>query len=137
MTIQEAVKFVAKRFQYTPETKYILDYWYVMKDHNGVMRGDCDDFAMTCIWKRCGDSFWKFVWCVLIAHKYRIYFAKTNDGGRHAVGYADGLYFDNFTFKPLVKDKFLAQTGHKLYFPFPGPVAIFPMLLGLILRNFR
>lgn len=136
MNIFEAVKFVADRFEYRSDPK-LLDYWSVMREVSGKMRGDCDDFSITAIWKLCDRNIFKFILNVLILHRYRIYFAKTKFGEKHAIGYAHGYYFDNWTRMPLSKTKFLEQTGHKMYFFFPSPFMILPLILGIIMRYRR
>jgi hypothetical protein len=134
MNISDAVKYVRERFEFRADPRF-LDYWSVMKEVDGKMQGDCDDFALTSIWKMCDESILKFIWNVIILHRYRIYFAYTPLGEKHAVGYADGLYFDNWSRFPWPKEDFLRITKHRLYFFFPGPIIIFPILLGLLIRN--
>lgn len=133
MNILDAVEYVGKRFQYKNDPK-ILDYWFVMREIDNVMRGDCDDFAITSIWKACDENIFKFILKVFILHQYRIYFAKTVKNEKHAVGYAQGLYFDNWTREALPKQEFLNKTRHKIYFFFPSPLMILPLILGLFLR---
>lgn len=130
----DAVKYVADRFIFRSDPKF-LDYWSVMKEVDGKMHGDCDDFALTSIWKICDESLFKFILNVIILHRYRFYFAYTPHGERHVVGYAEGMYFDNWSRYPWPKEDFVRITKHKIYFFFPGPTIIFPMLLGLFIRN--
>jgi len=136
MNIFEAVKHVADRFEYRRDPK-LLDYWSVMREIDGKMRGDCDDFSVTSIWKLCNENLFIFILNVLIFHKYRIYFGKTPSGEKHIVGYAFGYYFDNWSREPLPKDIFLERTRHKIYFFFPSPFMILPLLLGIIMRYRR
>lgn len=133
MNIVDAVKYVREKFIYRTDPK-ILDYWTVMPERNGRMLGDCDDFAITAIWLTCDRNLFKFIVNVMLLHKYRFYFAKTRTGERHLVGYASGLYFDNWTKSALSKEEFLAKTGHKIYFFFPSPIMLLPLLSGFILR---
>lgn len=133
MIITDAVNYVGKRFQYRNDPKF-FDYWFVMREIDGIMKGDCDDFAITSIWKACDENIFKFIMKVFILHQYRIYFAKTVNKQKHAVGYAQGLWFDNWTKQALPKQEFLNKTGHKIYFFFPSLLMIFPLFLGLFLR---
>ena len=111
MKIEDAVKYVSQRFQYRADKKIFFDYWMVMKDVNGVMKGDCDDFAFTSIWKRCDENFLKLFWYVFVLHKFRMYFAMTPNKQKHIVGYADGLYFDNWTLEALPREEFLKRSN--------------------------
>ena len=136
MDIKQAVNYVASKFVYKKDPK-IFDYWSVMQEQNDQMKGDCDDFALTCLWKVCDRNLIKFFINVFVLHKYRIYFCKTQTGELHAVGYAQGLYFDNWTRQALPKQEFLEKTNHKIYFFFVSPMMVFPMILGLLLTYFR
>jgi hypothetical protein len=133
MKTEDAVKYVSERFEYKTDPKF-LDYWTVMKEKNEKMYGDCDDFSLTSIWKICDENLLIFILNVFILHKYRIYFSKTRTGEKHIVGYANGLYFDNWTRQALSKDELLSRTGHKIYFFFPSPFMVFPLILGLFMR---
>lgn len=134
MKIQEAVAHVRSKFHYRKDPR-LLDYWGIMKEKDGVMQGDCEDFSLTSFWKACDENLLKFILKVFILHQYRIYFSLTHEGERHAVGYADGLWFDNWTREALPKEEFLERTKHRVYFFFPSILIIFPMLLGLLVRN--
>ena len=133
MEVKEAVKYVADRFSYRADPK-VFDYWSVMLERNKVMTGDCDDFALTSIWKICDKSILKFIVNVMILHRYRIYFSKTMRGGKHAVGYANGLWFDNWSKEALPEEEFLQRTKHTVHFFFPLPLMILPLFLGLFAR---
>ena len=139
MKIEDAVSEVARKFSYTADQPILslFDHWMVMKEDDGWLSGDCDDFAVTALWKRCDESLLKFILNVMILHKYRLYFAKTHSGERHIVGYADGLFFDNWTKQPLPKEEFLNITKHRIWFFFPSPFMTAQLLLGLIMRNVK
>jgi hypothetical protein len=99
-----------------------------------VMVGDCEDFALTSIWYACNKNIFTFILNVFILHRYRIYFAKTRSGGGHAVGYANGYWFDNFTREALSKEEFLERTGHKIKLFFPSPLIMIYMFFGLFYK---
>jgi hypothetical protein len=134
MNIKEAVSYVGSRFRYKRDP-HLFDHWYIMKERDGVMQGDCEDFSLTSFWKACDENFLKFFLKVFVLHQYRIYFSKTKNGEKHAIGYADGLWFDNWTREALSEEEFLRRTGHKIYFFFPSVFMILPLLLGLFARN--
>ena len=136
VNVKSAVKYVSDRFSYTPDPT-LFDYWTIMSSDQGQMLGDCDDFAITTIWKICDNNIFKFIINVLILHRYRVYFSRTPAGQRHAVGYAEGMYFDNWSREALPKAEFLQKTKHKIYFFFPSPMLILPLVLGAILKVVR
>lgn len=136
MNIHTAVKRVADQFRYSADKKIIIgDFWSIMKPRNGYLYGDCDDFAVTCIWECCDRNIWKFLLNVFLLHKYRLYFARTVDGSAHIVGYAQGLWFDNWTKAALDKEQFVNQTGHKIKMFYPSPWIAKFMILGLFHKN--
>lgn len=137
MKIVDAVKWVGERFVYMYDKKMpISDAWFVMPERqDGKLRGDCDDFALTCIWLACDRNVWKFIWFVVILHKYRVYFSKAPNGENHLVGYADGLWFDNWTREALPKDQFLDRTKHKILFFYPSVNILIFMFFGMFYRR--
>lgn len=136
MDIRTAVDYVGKRFKYLTDKKIIIgDVWYVMPEHNQVMRGDCDDFAITSIWLACDRNIWKFILNVFILHRYRLYHATSRNGEPHIIGYAQGLWFDNWTREAVPENEFFATTGHKKWLFYPSPYTIYFMLLGLFVRD--
>ena len=136
MYIKRVLDNIASKFKYRADPKF-FDYWTVMKENNGIMEGDCDDFSMTVLWMLCDRNFFIFVWNVMILHRYRLYFVKTITGERHMVGYAHGLWFDNWTKCALPKEEFIDKTKHKIYFFWPSPLMIPYLILGLVLRTIR
>lgn len=137
MDIKSAVDYVSKKFVYLADKKMIYsDAWFVMPERSdNTLRGDCDDFALTCIWLACDKNIFKFIWYVLIVHKYRLYFSVSPNNERHLVGYAQGLWFDNWSLEALPKEKFLAKTKHKVYFFFPNITILIFMFFGLFYRK--
>jgi hypothetical protein len=128
MNVIEAAKFVGSRFKYTSDPKSIFDPWFVMRERNGIMRGDCDDFTLTVIWYVCDQNIWKFIWNVMILHKYQMHRVRAT--GYHLVGTAEGLWFDNFTREAMPRDEFFARTKHRHLYIYPSFVMIFPLIAG-------
>jgi hypothetical protein len=136
MNVVEAVDYVSSRFRYLYDKKMIIgDSWFVMDERNRIMRGDCDDFAITCLWLICDRNIFKFIWNVLILHRYRTYLAITTTNERHLVGYAKGLWFDNWSKEAMSKDAFLQRTNHKIKYPIFSPAIMFYLLIGLFYRK--
>lgn len=133
MDIKKAVQQVAEVFVYSADPK-IFDYWSVMRVRAGKMRGDCDDFAFTSMWLACDRSALKLFYRLGITHEYRMIRAITPQGQKHWVGYAHGVYFDNWTRQALPKSEFLEHTKHKLLGLLPSPLMIIPVVLGFFLR---
>ena len=134
--IKDIIDAMRPKFSYKADTFRFFDWWVVMKEKEGILYGDCEDFSLTAIWKLCNCSVLTFLWKVIISHQYRIYFCKTKNGVNHAVGYANDLWFDNWTLKALPKSEFLKKTGHNVYFFIPSPLILFNMILGSIARLF-
>lgn len=135
MDVKQAVKKVASKFKYLLDKKLTLgDGWFVMREKDGALRGDCDDFALTSIWEICDRNVFKFILNVVILHRYRMYYSIAASGEPHIVGYANGLWFDNWSKQALPKDQFLALTQHKIKLPYPSPIVMWFMLLGLTIR---
>jgi hypothetical protein len=113
MNIKEAVKVVASKFEYRQDPDFLFDYWYVMKDRNGKYKGDCEDFSLTVFWELSGKKLGKFLWNLLVTHKYKMHFVKTKRTGEgHLVGEYDDLFFDNWTLEDLPKGEFYKKTEH-------------------------
>ena len=135
MSVKAVVKEVASKFKYRADSIKVFDWWYVMRERDGKLHGDCDDFSLTVLWMMCNRSVLQFLWKVIISHQYRLYFAKTRTGGIHCVGYAEGCWFDNWSLKAMPKEEFLKRTGHTIKYLAVGPHVLFNMLLGIFVRN--
>lgn len=131
MKAQEALSEVNKFFLYNKDKKlFIGDSWRIL--NNKKYHGDCDDFALTVLWLMCDKKISKFIWNVLVLHKFRLYYSRTFTKEPHIIGYADGLWFDNWTQEALDEEKFFYRTGHRKYFFYPGFAIIWFMLLGVV-----
>lgn len=137
MDIKEAVNYVAKRFRYKADRFKLFDWWFVMRERDGIMEGDCDDFAITSIWRACDCDIMTFLIDVVIFHKYKVHFAKTQTGGKHAVGSYGDYWFDNWTKEAVTKEEFIKRTGHSIKFFFPSPIILLYMLFGVLVRNMK
>lgn len=135
MNIKEVVKSVADKFEYVADSKFPIDQWFVMREKNGKLHGDCDDFAITCLYYYYG--FWGFIWNVCITHKGKLHRFKTSDGQFHVGASVDGLWFDNYTLQAVPKSQFFKLTGHtylKRYWIWHFWLKLF---VGLFARNMR
>jgi len=110
VSIEKAVAAVASKFVYREDPKGRIDPWFVMRDNGGKLYGDCDDFAITCLYKHFG--LWGFIWHVCITHKAQIHWLKTVNSGYHVCGVVDGQWFDNWTLEAMPRRQFYEATGH-------------------------
>ena len=135
MNIKEAV---ASKFEYREDPDFLFDYWYVMKDRNGKYKGDCEDFSLTVFWELSGKNLGRFLWNLLVTHKYKIHFVKTkHTNAGHLVGEYDNLFFDNWTLEELPKDEFYKRTQHIHQWRHVAPTMIVYLILGFIYRTFK
>jgi hypothetical protein len=134
MDISVAIMLVANRFQYKKDTSVLIDSWSVMRDRNGVFYGDCEDFSLTVFWYMSNQSILKFIWNVLISHRYQLVWCKTKTDELHFYGKVNGLCFDNWTKKALPEKAFLEQTGHKKICRMFMPICIPQIIKGLYKR---
>lgn len=138
MNIKHAVSYVANKFKYIADKPvYIGDTWSVLPEINNTMSGDCDDFAITVLWLACDRSRLKFLVNVLLLHRYKLYHCKTFTGEPHIVGYAQGLWFDNFSLQALPKKEFFLLTAHKKYIFYPGIIIAWYLLLGFAVKLYK
>lgn len=133
--IKSIVETIAKKFQYVGDKKTLIDNWSVMKEVNGKMRGDCDDFTTTVLWFYFNQSLLSFIWNVCIIGKGKIYRVKTKTGEWHIVGSIDGLFFDNWSLEAIPKDKFIERTGHTFVKKYFTLHTIIFFVVGLFYRN--
>lgn len=136
MHVTDAVDYVAKRFVYKEDPKsWWPDYWFVMKEKDGKMYGDCDDFAVTVLWLVCKRNLLKFFWHVLFTHKHKVYRVRSNNSStyNHLIGRVDDYWFDNWTLKALDKETFFKKTGHKM----PEKAWVFGFIYHLIFGYFK
>ncbi len=137
VALKNAVQQVSSKFKYRKDPDFILDYWYVMRERNNQLQGDCEDFTLTTFWYLSNKNILVFLWHLFITHKYKVYLCKTFNNGSHAVGAFGDLYFDNWTLEALPREEFIKRTRHTgftrcLFIHYP-----LPMLLGFIVRWFR
>jgi hypothetical protein len=133
MNLNTAVEQVSSKFVYQADTIKRFDSWRVMKLTDGIFKGDCDDFVITVLWYTSGKSLWRFLFHLLITHKYKVYNVSTSDGEPHIVASYKNQWFDNFTMAPFARDAFFQTTKHKYRFQIIGPVISIYLLIGLFI----
>jgi len=128
------VKKMAAKFKYRWDTEQykLRDAWFIMEENDkGKLEGDCEDFALTLLYKLKGESLFKF-WLSLIIRESKICGVEMDGKICHAVLYYRGEYADNWTRKFVNKDVINANgfTFNRWMFT-PIQVA-FKMLYGKI-----
>lgn len=131
MNINDAVDYVGKRFIYQKDPKVWGDTWHVLKLKDNQFKGDCDDFALTCFWYYSNQSIAKFLFHLLITHKYKLYRCKDVNNGWHVVGSVDDLWFDNWTKEALPREDFFAKTKHTIKMRYLSIMFVWFLIVGL------
>ena len=126
MSLAEACRYVHERYEYQKDR---FGRWRVMSGDK--LEGDCEDVVLTVMHRHFGG--WRKMLRALWSGRAKVWtcLAKTSSGGtgHHAVGQIGELWFDNWTHRPLHRDQFLAETGHKLNKAY-HPLYVFMRLTG-------
>jgi hypothetical protein len=134
MDLNQAINTVNQKFRYQSDPRsFFTDYWFVMQEKDGQLRGDCDDYSVTVLWYLCNENIWSFIWNVLILHRYRLHRVKAI-GGWHVIGEAEGQWFDNWTRRACSRDELFAQTGHEYQMLYLSPIITWFLIWGYFRR---
>ena len=131
MDIKKAVKYVGDNFVYESDPKVLGDTWQVLKMKDGKFTGDCDDFSLTCFWFYSDKKLSKFLFHLLVTHRYKLYRCKTIYGEWHVIGSVDDLWFDNWTREALPKEQFFAKTKHDVKMRYLSFMFLWFLFMGL------
>ena len=114
MMLDDALEHVSDRFVYQLDKALLTDAWFVMREQDGKMYGDCEDFALTVFWIMSGKSLLHFLWRVLITGEYELHGVKSNGSNaiNHCVACYHGNWFDNWTKNEMNADYFFNKTAH-------------------------
>jgi hypothetical protein len=135
MDIKQAIDTVNQKFHYQSDPRsFFTDYWFVMQEKDGQLRGDCDDYSVTVLWYLCNENFWTFIWNVLVLHRYRLHRVETATGEYHVIGEADGWWFDNWTCRACSRDELFAATKHKYLMLYLSPIIAWFLVWGYFRR---
>lgn len=95
----------------------LRDNWTIIKDFDGKVYGDCEDYSLTLVWLISGQNktaFWQ-----LLKSKYSLYFVKVGGVGHIVLlDRASGKYIDNIQ-KKLVDKSVLKSRGYRFKFRVP------------------
>lgn len=132
MNLEESINTVNSKFTYTTDPRsFFTDYWFVMKDKEGKMHGDCDDYSITVLWLFCGGIL-SFIWNVLILHRFRLHRVKAISNEYHVVAEVNGMWFDNWTMRACTKEEFFKATQHQYQMMYLSPIIIWFMVWGYL-----
>ena len=115
------------------------DAWYVMYTY--PYEGDCEDYALTCLYNLKGRSWFNF-WKSLLLRESKIVYCKSPSGGGHAVLKYKGMYIDNWD-KEFVKKSHMVSVGYNfsswMYIPYQVAIKLLYAKLGFDsnIRNHR
>lgn len=100
------------RYEYRSDSD---DLWRVIRpDHDGVYRGDCEDFALSVLYYVvCNESWLKF-WWLLLTGKAKVCYAVTKNDTGHAVLRYGNSYIDSWT-RQWVDREHMDSLGHKFH----------------------
>lgn len=124
-----------ERFEYTPDG---FDNWRIMDEATGPLRGDCDDFAVTALWKLEERSMTRF-WLSLWTGRAQLWRCRTTSGEEHMVLKYHGQWIDNIYpyWRELPKHTLIPAipfVPRFLRFPWVGPLAMLKMAESRIVR---
>jgi predicted transglutaminase-like cysteine proteinase len=134
MNIQTALKEVNEKFVYEKDGS--VDVWEILDTDGAKIKGDCEDYSLTLIWLTEDQNFFKFIWSILIA-KYVLWYAKTPNGGGHAITYVrkENLYVDNILKGLYTKEQY-EKVGFRFYFPFISILTILKLSFSYTVGRF-
>lgn len=114
MVLDDALEYVAERFVYQLDKATVTDAWFVMREQDGKMYGDCEDFAITVFWLMSGRRLFTFLWNLLITGRYELHAVKANGASvvNHGIGCYYGNWFDNWTKDEMNASYFFDKTKH-------------------------
>lgn len=114
-----------KDFTYKPDGK--VDFWQVHKK-DGPFVGDCEDFALTLLYRLSGKSMFKF-WLNLITFRAVLWHCKTKSGSGHLILWYKGGHWADNTMRSWYRE---LSMPHMLLFPWPWPFLPLKMLIGKV-----
>ena len=104
-----------------------LDSFRILSAPEGLLFGDCDDFACTALWIQADKSLWRF-WFWLLIGRARIWRSWSVNGVPHAVLWVKDVgYIDNLA------PEWAEMTPHKLRWTRPVGVVALKMLVGKLI----
>lgn len=140
MDVDKVLKLLVSEFKYrTDKDKYgFVDVWRVMDED---VEGDCEDFALTLIYRLAKENPLKMAWWMLTGRAAIYYYKHKEKGTGHAGVRFDGRYTDNIT--KVWNDGSLLETkyGYKKVMRWFAPLTLVKIIgtniIALLLKPFR
>lgn len=88
----DALAHLQRRFDYAPDGRW--PSWRIMPDDDGVMTGNCNDYALTLAYQCAGGSILRLI-LDLVLLRSLIWICITDDGELHAALRHRGYWADN------------------------------------------
>ena len=122
MTKEQTLAQLRRDFTYLADGR--LDAWRIHGP--GPVVGDCEDFALTLAWRLAGESWWRFLWHLVIL-KSVVWYGTSPRGAGHAMLWHRGAGWSCNIFPAWAPD-----TGNRKRFPGPFPLVLFKLALAAI-----
>ncbi len=136
-----AENFTSKwAYRYDTELYGASDAWVIIRKENkeGKLVGDCEDYALSILWRLCGESDWKLWWMLLTRQAGICLVGPTKWKTSHAVLRYKGAYIDNWTKKFGPKSQIEKNhTFHAFYGYGLFHMTVIKMLMSKIVRMFK
>ena len=113
-----------KDFFYKPDPKF--DVWKIHRNA-GTFSGDCEDFALTLLYRLSNNSLYEF-WFNLLTFRAVLWFCKSPSGEGHLVLWYRGNWADNTMKSWYTKP----SMPHTLLFPLLWPLVVVKLVMGKI-----
>lgn len=106
MNLYDACLSVSNRFTYKADRH---GEWKIMKGKK--LQGDCEDYALTCLYTYAGS--WFEMFSLLLSGQAKIITGTVKDGGRHAWLQVGSQCVDNWSLLPMREASFYEAYGHQ------------------------
>ena len=136
-----AADFTSKwEYRFDSEQYGSADAWVIIRkeDEKGKLVGDCEDYALSILWRLCDKSDWKMWWMLLTRQAGICCVGPSKWKASHAVLRYKGEYIDNWTRKFGPKSEieknhtFHVAYGHGLFH-----FTVIKMLMSKVVRIFK
>lgn len=123
-----ALAEINERFVYTGDRKQYgtKERWKIIKQAEGPLKGDCEDYSLTLLWYMSGKSKLRFV-LNLVFMRGVLWHCTTANGGGHAMLRYKKHWVDN------IHPEFRKDPIHKRWFPYLFPLVALKFILSWVL----
>jgi hypothetical protein len=100
MDNRNVVREFSRKFVWNPDRKMFgkEDCWSILEpDETGLYKGDCEDFALTCMFLIENKNISSLAHKLFITKQFKLFRCNTINGESHIVGSIGNQWFDNFS----------------------------------------